>query len=518
MTIHLVETYEEDACVAVARHIASLLDEGQVRRGRACGAGCSTPAAAQRCVMAAACREQGGSGCSKRQAPLCLWCAARSRCGAWMGHQQPPGLRRRTAGCCGHVCTRACCACVPKATPACLWLLPFVTPRTTCKQAKTALADTPGSLYVQKAIDLAAAARWADLISHLAAHLDLVFAKCSDKDAECIVSVIVLMVARLDKDSHLAELARKLAAAIGKQVWFGVRRACACVRVRVRVCVCVCTPRVGRCVASAARWTRCVWLLAHVGRGQRRARLAHTRCHTRTLRTRRQHTTQPEAAGEVKLNGLLALYTSCSTAPAQYLVLLHTLEFAQQSKQLAALLVPTVKVRVWLRVCVCVCVGGGRLECSCSGRRCAQTHTRSASAPSAHAPAARLLPAHPRRRTAIAGQGGRVETRVGPEALNGHRALPAAGSAHEGVRGVCRCVCVCVCVCLSCDVSCRRTRVHRCRDAVGLARVGHVACFARAATASTPCRVCAGAAANACEQGGAAEDEQTTTNILIYIV
>lgn len=31
MTIHLVETYEEDACIAVARHIGSLLDEGQVR-------------------------------------------------------------------------------------------------------------------------------------------------------------------------------------------------------------------------------------------------------------------------------------------------------------------------------------------------------------------------------------------------------------------------------------------------------------------------------------------------------
>lgn len=30
MTIHLVETYEEDSHVAVARHIASLLDEGQV--------------------------------------------------------------------------------------------------------------------------------------------------------------------------------------------------------------------------------------------------------------------------------------------------------------------------------------------------------------------------------------------------------------------------------------------------------------------------------------------------------
>lgn len=42
-------------------------------------------------------------------------------------------------------------------------------------------------------------------------------------DAECIVSVIVLMVARLDKDSHLTELARKLAVDIGKQVSDRVR-------------------------------------------------------------------------------------------------------------------------------------------------------------------------------------------------------------------------------------------------------------------------------------------------------
>jgi hypothetical protein len=30
MTITVVETYEEDSHIAVARHIASLLDEGQV--------------------------------------------------------------------------------------------------------------------------------------------------------------------------------------------------------------------------------------------------------------------------------------------------------------------------------------------------------------------------------------------------------------------------------------------------------------------------------------------------------
>lgn len=163
MTIHLVETYEEDACIAVARHIGSLLDEGQ---------------------------------------------------------------------------------------------------------AKTALADTPGSVFVQKCIAAANEGRWDELIKQLSAHLDLVFAKCSDKDAECILSVIVLMVSRLDKDDSLAETASKLANSIGKQ---------------------------------------------------------------------------PDVAGEVKLNGLLGLYTSCPTKPTQYLVLLQLLKFAQQSKQLAALLVPITK-------------------------------------------------------------------------------------------------------------------------------------------------------------------------------
>lgn len=37
-------------------------------------------------------------------------------------------------------------------------------------------------------------------------------------DAECIVSVIVLMVSRLEKDGNLAETASKLATSIGKQV------------------------------------------------------------------------------------------------------------------------------------------------------------------------------------------------------------------------------------------------------------------------------------------------------------
>lgn len=172
MTIHLVETYEEDSHIAVARHIASLLDEGQV---------------------------------------------------------------------------------------------------------KTALADTPGSLFLADCTNLANEFRYDELIKRLSSHLDLVFSKCSEKDAECCLTCIVLLVSRLEKDSHLTEIARKLALDIGKQ---------------------------------------------------------------------------PDVAGEVKLNGLLTLYSNAQTAPARYMVLLQTLEFAKQSKQLAALLAPVVKGKAdeWNRV------------------------------------------------------------------------------------------------------------------------------------------------------------------------
>jgi hypothetical protein len=46
----------------------------------------------------------------------------------------------------------------------------------------------------------------------------LTTAAAAAADAECIVSVIVLMVSRLEKDSNLAETASKLATSIGKQV------------------------------------------------------------------------------------------------------------------------------------------------------------------------------------------------------------------------------------------------------------------------------------------------------------
>jgi hypothetical protein len=39
---------------------------------------------------------------------------------------------------------------------------------------------------------------------------------------------------------------------------------------------------------------------------------------------------QPEVAGEAQLNGLLVLHSSCSTAPARYMVLLQTL-FAENA-------------------------------------------------------------------------------------------------------------------------------------------------------------------------------------------
>jgi hypothetical protein len=48
-------------------------------------------------------------------------------------------------------------------------------------QAKTALADTTGSVFVQECAKLAGDARYDELVKKLSAHLDLVFAKCSEK-------------------------------------------------------------------------------------------------------------------------------------------------------------------------------------------------------------------------------------------------------------------------------------------------------------------------------------------------
>lgn len=132
MTIHLVETYEEDACIAVARHIAALLDEGQVGRAWPCLSGTRGSAGVRYC-----CSQQ--PGCVLGSAPRRSW----------------PGAA---------------------ATPAVLLLLLLL-------QVKTALADTTGSVFLQKCITAATEGRWDELIKQLSAHLDLVFSKCSDKGA-----------------------------------------------------------------------------------------------------------------------------------------------------------------------------------------------------------------------------------------------------------------------------------------------------------------------------------------------
>jgi hypothetical protein len=116
-------------------------------------------------------------------------------------------------------------------------------------------------------------------------------------DAECCVSVIVLLLSRLEKDAQLTELARRLALEIGKNA---------------------------------------------------------------------------EQMGEVRLNGLLALYGACVTGPARYMVLLHTLEFAKQNKQLAGQLAPVVRVRAHaLRVCMCyMCGYQQQMCCPCANALC----------------------------------------------------------------------------------------------------------------------------------------------------
>lgn len=60
-------------------------------------------------------------------------------------------------------------------------LLPLLLALLFRPQAKTALADTTGSVFLQKCITAANEGRFDELIKQLSAHLDLVFSKCSDK-------------------------------------------------------------------------------------------------------------------------------------------------------------------------------------------------------------------------------------------------------------------------------------------------------------------------------------------------
>eukprot|EP00195_Chlamydomonas_chlamydogama_P009753 CAMPEP_0202900434 /NCGR_PEP_ID=MMETSP1392-20130828/11639_1 /ASSEMBLY_ACC=CAM_ASM_000868 /TAXON_ID=225041 /ORGANISM="Chlamydomonas chlamydogama, Strain SAG 11-48b" /LENGTH=420 /DNA_ID=CAMNT_0049586817 /DNA_START=80 /DNA_END=1342 /DNA_ORIENTATION=- len=84
-------------------------------------------------------------------------------------------------------------------------------------QAKTALAETPGSRFLDECTDILSEERFADYLKTLSGHLDLVFGKSSEKDAECVANILVHAVPRVPEDK-LAETVKVLTAALSSKV------------------------------------------------------------------------------------------------------------------------------------------------------------------------------------------------------------------------------------------------------------------------------------------------------------
>eukprot|EP00877_Chromochloris_zofingiensis_P013134 jgi/Chrzof1/8074/UNPLg00119.t1 len=80
-------------------------------------------------------------------------------------------------------------------------------------QPKTALAETPGSKFLADCENLAHENKVDELVHRFAAQVDTIYSRCSDKDAEACLSVIIHLVPRVDTD-RVSSVARKLASAI----------------------------------------------------------------------------------------------------------------------------------------------------------------------------------------------------------------------------------------------------------------------------------------------------------------
>jgi len=84
-------------------------------------------------------------------------------------------------------------------------------------QAKTALAETPGSRFLADCENLVRENKFDELINRLSSHLDVIFAKASEKDAACSLSVIVHLMSKLEPDDKYAPIAAKLANVIAQK-------------------------------------------------------------------------------------------------------------------------------------------------------------------------------------------------------------------------------------------------------------------------------------------------------------
>mmetsp|Transcript_24564 Transcript_24564/g.66988 ORF Transcript_24564/g.66988 Transcript_24564/m.66988 type:complete len:424 (+) Transcript_24564:62-1333(+) len=84
-------------------------------------------------------------------------------------------------------------------------------------QVKTALAETPGSKFLEECSTLLQAEQFEQFLIKMQSHLDMVFSKCTDKESECIANILVHAVPRVPADRMLAA-AQGLAAALTAKV------------------------------------------------------------------------------------------------------------------------------------------------------------------------------------------------------------------------------------------------------------------------------------------------------------
>lgn len=70
-------------------------------------------------------------------------------------------------------------------------------------QAKTALAETPGSQFYNECVGYVQDARFDEYLKQLIKHIDLIYSKSSDKDAECCLNIMVHAASRIPEETFL---------------------------------------------------------------------------------------------------------------------------------------------------------------------------------------------------------------------------------------------------------------------------------------------------------------------------
>ncbi|GLC58832.1 hypothetical protein PLESTB_001405900 [Pleodorina starrii] len=71
-------------------------------------------------------------------------------------------------------------------------------------QTRTALADTPATLFLNDCVNLIQEERYAEYIARVSTQVNLIYAKMPEKEAECCISIVVHAVGRVQEDRQQA--------------------------------------------------------------------------------------------------------------------------------------------------------------------------------------------------------------------------------------------------------------------------------------------------------------------------